>query len=191
MSSFLWRVAGGLAALWLFRQLWPRQRLACFMMALFFVLYPGYLRWMEGFEDQPRILSSFFMALSIAMTLQAIRTTRTVPKILMWTGSILFGWAYIALVDFSFGMEFIRWLCVFLLVTRGQETLSFVKKSILATRAWGIAALSRLVFYSGGCSCFIIYARQLILAYNSATSLIPPYQPRHGGWRGFFKVPLM
>ena len=80
MSSFLWRVAGGLAALWLFRQLWPRQRLASFMMALFFVLYPGYLRWMEGFEDQPRILSSFLMALSIAMTLQAIRTTRNDPK---------------------------------------------------------------------------------------------------------------
>ena len=30
MSSFLWRFAGGLAALWLFRQLWPRQRLASF-----------------------------------------------------------------------------------------------------------------------------------------------------------------
>jgi hypothetical protein len=141
MSSFFWRVAGGLAALWLFRQLWPRQRLACFMMALFFVLYPGYLRWMEGFEDQPRILSSFLMALSIALTLKAISTTGTTLKIFAWIGSILTGWAYIALVDFAFGMEVFRWLCVFLLVTRGQETLSIVKKSMLATRAWGIAAL--------------------------------------------------
>src|ERR1044072_2802372 len=55
MSSFIWRVAGGLAALWLFRQLWPGQRLATFLMALLFTLYPGYLRWMEGFENQPRI----------------------------------------------------------------------------------------------------------------------------------------
>jgi hypothetical protein len=141
MSSFLWRVAGGLAALWLFRQLWPQQRLANFTMALFFVLYPGYLRWMEGFENQPRILSSFLEALSIALTLQAIRTTRTIIKIFMWIGSILTGWSYIALVDFSFGMEVFRWLCVFLLVNRDQETLSFVKKSISATRAWGIAAL--------------------------------------------------
>lgn len=141
MSSFLWRLMGGLAALWLFRQLWPRQRLASFMMALLFVLYPGYLRWMEGFEDQPRILSSFLEALSIALTLQAIRTTRTLPKIFMWISSILTGWAYIALVDFSFGMEVFRWLCVFLLVNRGQETSSFVKRSISATRAWAIAAL--------------------------------------------------
>jgi hypothetical protein len=141
MSSFVWRVAGGFAALWLFRQLWPRQRLASFMMALLFVLYPGYIRWMEGFEDQPRILSSFLEALSIALTLQAIRTKRTVPKIFVWSGSILTGWAYIALVDFAFGMEVFRLLCVFLLINRDQETLSFVKRSILAIRAWAIAVL--------------------------------------------------
>jgi hypothetical protein len=141
MSSFLWRVAGGLAALWLFRQLWPRQRPASFMMALLFVLYPGYLRWMEGFENQPRILSSFLEALSIALTLQAISTTRTISKVLAWTASILTGWAYIALVDFSIGMEVFRWLCVFLLVNRDQETLSFLKRSISATRAWSIAAV--------------------------------------------------
>lgn len=141
MSSFLWRVAGGLAALWLFRQLWPRQRLATFTMALLFVLYPGYLRWMEGFEDQPRILSSFLEALSIGLTLKAIRTTKTIPKILIWTGSILTGWAYIALVDFAFGMEVFRLLCVFLLVNRNQQTLPFVKRSISAVRAWGMASL--------------------------------------------------
>ncbi|HSL44013.1 MAG TPA: hypothetical protein VK897_11320 [Anaerolineales bacterium] len=146
MSSFFWRVMGGLAALWLFRQIWPHQRLASFMMALFFVLYPGYQRWMEGFEDQPRILSSFLEALSIALTLQAIRTAQVISKVLLWTASILTGWAYIALVDFSFGMEVFRWLCVFLLVNRNQEALSFVKKSISATRAWAIAALIPLGF---------------------------------------------
>ncbi|HSL44012.1 MAG TPA: hypothetical protein VK897_11315 [Anaerolineales bacterium] len=141
MSSFLWRVAGGLAALWLFRQLWPRQRLATFVMALLFALYPGYLRWMEGFENQPRILSSFLETLSIALTLQAIRTTRKLPKIFAWTCSVLTGWAYILLVDFAFGMEIFRLLCVFLLVNRNQESLSIVKKSILAARAWAITAL--------------------------------------------------
>ena len=141
VMSFLWRVAGGLAALWLFRQLWPRQRLATLMMALLFTLYPGYLRWMEGFENQPRILSSFLEALSIALTLYAISTRRTTTKILAWIASILTGWAYIALVDFSFGMEVFRLLCVFLLVSRGQESLPFLKRSALAIHAWGIAAL--------------------------------------------------
>lgn len=146
MMSFLWRVAGGLAALWLFRQLWPRQHLATFMMALLFVLYPGYLRWMEGFEDQPRNLSSFLEALSIALTLKAITTRNTIPKILAWISSILTGWAYIALVDFAFGMEVFRLLCIFLLVNRDQQTLPLIKRSILAIRAWGISALIPLGF---------------------------------------------
>ena len=141
MSSFLWRVAGGLAALWLFRQLFPRQRLASFMMALLFTLYPGYLRWMEGFENQPRILSSFLEALSIALTLKAISTRKTIPKVLAWTGSILTGWAYIALVDFAFGMEVFRLLCVYLLITRDQETFSLIKRSVSTIRAWAVAAL--------------------------------------------------
>ena len=141
MMSFLWRVAGGLTALWLFRQLWPRQLLASFMMALLFVLYPGYLRWMEGFEDQPRMLSSFLEALSIALTLKAISTTKTIPKILAWISSILTGWAYIALVDFAFGMEVFRLLCVFLLINRDQQMLPFVKRSMLAIRTWAIAVV--------------------------------------------------
>jgi hypothetical protein len=141
LSSFVWRVAGGLAALWLFRQLFPRQRLACFMMALLFTLYPGYLRWMEGFENQPRILSSFLEALSIALTLKAISTRKTIPKVLAWTSSILTGWAYIALVDFAFGMEVFRLLCVYLLINRDQETFSFIKRCFSAIRAWAVAAL--------------------------------------------------
>ena len=146
MMSFLWRVAGGFAALWLFRQLWPRQRLATFLMALLFALYPGYLRWMEGFEDQPRILSSFLEALSIGLTLQAIRTPRMMPKILWWIGSILTGWAYIALVDFAFGMEVFRLLCVFLVVNRDQRALSLINRSIATVRAWGVAALIPIGF---------------------------------------------
>jgi hypothetical protein len=141
MSSFFWRLLSGLAAFWLFRQLWPRQRLASFMMAVLFVLYPGYIRWMEGFENQPRMLSAFLEALSIALTLQAIRSTRMVPKTFAWIGSILTGWAYIALVDFAFGMEVFRLLCVFLLVSHSGETLSFFKKSILTIRAWIIAVV--------------------------------------------------
>ncbi len=97
---------------------------------------------MEGFENQPGILSSFLEALSIGLTLKAIRTTKTIPKILAWISSILTGWAYIALVDFAFGMEVFRLLCIFLLVNRDQQTLPFVKRSISAVRAWGMAKLN-------------------------------------------------
>lgn len=141
MLSFFWRVMGGLAALWLFRQLWPRQRLATFVMALFFTLYPGYLRWMEGFEDQPRILSSFLEVLSIALTVYAVTAPRRTLKIFAWAASILLGWAYIALVDFSFGMEVFRFLCVYLVINRDQKMLPFTRKFFSAIRAWAIAVV--------------------------------------------------
>jgi len=146
LSSYLWRVMGGLAALWLFRQVWPRQRLATFVMALFFTLYPGYLRWMEGFEDQPRILSSFLEVLSIALTVFAVTTQKKSLKFFAWTGSILLGWAYIALVDFSFGMEVFRFLCVYLVVNRDQVALPFIRKFTAALRAWAIAIVIPTAF---------------------------------------------
>lgn len=141
MSSYLWRLLGGLAALWLFNLLWPGKRYPAFFMALLFTIYPGYTRWMEGFENQPRILSSFLEVLSIALTLKAITTTRRASKIAAWLGSVITGWAYIALVDFSIGMEFFRLLCVFLVVNRSRENLSWIQKGVSTLRAWAVAAL--------------------------------------------------
>jgi hypothetical protein len=141
LSSYLWRLLGGLSALYLFNLLWPNQKRATLFMALLFTLFPGYSRWLEGFENQPRILSSFLEVLSIALTLQAIRSTRRASKIVAWIGSILAGWAYIALLDFAIGMEFFRLACVFVLVCRDQQGISLVKKFLLTLRTWAIAAL--------------------------------------------------
>jgi hypothetical protein len=140
LSSFLWRLCGGFAAFSLFNLLWPGQRRAALFMALLFTLFPGYSRWLEGFENQPRILSSFLEALSIALTLKAIKTVRIAPRVALWAGSILTGWTYIALVDFSFGMEFFRLLSVFLLVSHDKPGFPLIKKAITSLKTWGIAA---------------------------------------------------
>lgn len=154
MISFIWRVLGGFSAWWLFRLLWPRKRSATLLMAILFTLYPGYSRWLEGFENQPTIFSLFLEVLSIALTLQAIRTSRTAPKVLAWLGSILTGWAYIALVDYSIGMEVFRLLCVFVIVSQANPSLPSVKKGVSTLRVWAPAAvipagflLWRLVFF--------------------------------------------
>ena len=146
ISSFAWRVLGGLAALYLFNLLWPGKKRTALFMALAFTLFPGYSRWLEGFENQPRIISSFLEVLSIALTLQAIKSTRKLPKTAAWTGSILAGWAYIALVDFSIGMEFFRLLSVFLLIGHQIPDMPFIKKSIQTLKAWSLAALIPGVF---------------------------------------------
>ena len=139
IASFTWRVLGGFSALWLFRLLWPQKRTPVFLMALLFTLYPGYLRWLEGIENQPRILSSFLEVLSIALTLQALSSTRKLPKVIAWIGSILTGWAYIALVDFAIGMEIFRLLCVFLVVHQASPQHILIKKFLLTLRSWAVA----------------------------------------------------
>jgi hypothetical protein len=146
LSSYVWRLSGGLAALYLFKLLWPNQKRAALVMALLFTLFPGYSRLLEGVENQPRILSSFLQTLSIALTLQAIKANRTIPKTLAWAGSILSGWAYIALLDFSIGMEFFRLLCVFLLVSHERQGLPWLNKLWATLHSWALAALIPAVF---------------------------------------------
>ena len=146
LSSFIWRVLGGFAALYLFNLLWPGKKRVALFMALAFMLFPGYSRWLEGFENQPRIISSFLEVISIALTLQAINTKRMAPKIVAWIGSILTGWAYIAFVDFAIGMEFFRLLCVFIVISHAIPKKSILQKSVQTLRAWAVAALIPVLF---------------------------------------------
>ena len=141
LSSYLWRLLSGLAALWLFHLLWPKPPRAAFFISLLLVLYPGYVRWMEGIENQPRMLGLFLEVLSIALTLQALKTSRVVSKIALTLVAILTGWAYLALVDFAFGMEAFRVLCVFVFISHTYSGSSFIKKWTFTLRAWAVSAL--------------------------------------------------
>jgi hypothetical protein len=148
LCSYLWRLLSGLGALWLFNLIWPNKRQACLYMALFFTLYPGYLRWMEGFEDQPQILSVCLEVFSFALTIKAIQSNRISVKICFWLGAIFTGWAYIALVDFAIGMEFFRLLCVVIVVLRKQGDFPPLKKTISIIRTWAPAILIPAIFLS-------------------------------------------
>src|SRR4030042_4576663 len=101
---------------------------------------------MEGFEDQPQIMSLCLEVFSIAFTIKAIQTNRLLVKICFWLGAILTGWAYIALVDFAFGMEFFRLLCVSVVVLRNQGDFSPWKKVVAILRSWAPAILIPTVF---------------------------------------------
>jgi hypothetical protein len=144
--SYLWRLLSGLSALWLFHLLWPGRRKEAFFMALLVILYPGYVRWMEGLENQPRMLSFFLQVLSIVLTLQALKSKRLLPKIAWTAGAVLTGWGYIALVDFAFGMEIFRLLCVFIFASRQSRFQNSLQKALTTLRMWAPSALIPLGF---------------------------------------------
>jgi hypothetical protein len=139
--GFALRILAGLAAFWLFRLLWPEHIEAALVMSLLFVIYPGYTRWLEGFEDQPKIVSLCLQVVSIILSLKAIEASNLFRKALLWTISILTGLGYILLIDYAIGMEIFRLLCIYLFMSRKQSGLSFRKKGLAALRAWAPALL--------------------------------------------------
>ena len=121
LAAWLWRTLGGIGALWLFRLLWPRQRVASFIAAALFLSYPGYLWWVAGIEYQPMIASACLQVFSIAMTLKAIQAPHWQYKLTWMTGGVLTGWGALALVDYAIGMEIFRILAISLLVSRSMH----------------------------------------------------------------------
>lgn len=148
-ASFAWRLLLGLAALWLFSLLWPGHRQAVLLIALLFIIYPGYTRWMEGVEDQPKVISLFLQVISYALTLQAARAKRVLPRVASCAGSILTGWGYLALVDYAMGMEAFRFLCVLVLVNRDRSLRSWKSKggAFLCAAAPGLLALGGFLYW--------------------------------------------
>lgn len=146
LTAYLWRAMSGLAAYWLFKLVWPGKSLPAFWGALLFTLFPGYLWWVAGIEYQPIILSVFLQVVSIALTLQAIQAQTRETRILMTLGALLTGWLYIALVDYAIGMEIFRLLCVYIVINRYSENLTWIKKGWQTIRAWAIHALIPIGF---------------------------------------------
>ena len=146
LSAFIWRMLAVIGALWLFDMLWPKARRAAFFMAVLFALYPGYLWWISAIEYQPMIASLALQVFSMALTVKALQTDKSLSKALLVIGAILTGWAAIWLVDYAIGMEAFRFLCVFLLVRRSGQAVATPKTFIRAIRVWAINLITPLGF---------------------------------------------
>ena len=119
------RLLGGIGALWLFTLLWPKQRFPNFILAFLFLIFPGFLWWVSGFEFQPYVLSVSLEVLSFAFTLKSIESTTFIKRTLWLAGALLFGWIYLALVEYAIGMELFRILLVYVFIRDRQAGLSF------------------------------------------------------------------
>ena len=143
---YLTRLLGGLGALWLFNLLWQKNRRANFFMAVLFVLFPGFLWWVAGFEFQPYVLSVGLQAFSIAFTLKAI-SSDSMNKRISWTvAALLSGWSYLALVEYAIGMEAFRLICVYLYVRRKTSQSTLISSSLQTLKTAAPHLLVPVVF---------------------------------------------
>jgi hypothetical protein len=123
LSAFVFRVAGGLALWWILNLLWPRQRIATTGMALLFLIYPGFLSQPNAIDYQSHIVGLAAALCSIALTLKAVSSGDHVHTTLWHLLSFPFGWLYLSQMEWYIGIEFFRWACVFLYVSRQSGTI--------------------------------------------------------------------
>lgn len=143
---YLTRLLGGLGALWLFNLIWPKRRYANFLLAVLFLLFPGFLWWVAGFEFQPYVLSVGLQAFSIAFTLKAVATD-SAPRRLGWTiAALLLGWTYLALVEYAIGMEAFRLICVYLYIRRRDLHPTFIASTRQTLKTYAPHLFIPLVF---------------------------------------------
>ncbi len=153
ISAYLFRFLGALALLWSLDMLWRGKRSITTMMALLFLIYPGFLSQPNAIDYQSHILSLAAALFSVALTLKAMSTENRTAKITSYAISILLGWFYLGQIEWYIGVEFFRWACILLIFWRQAGT--WYQKTVRAIQ-WGYPFLTipvvfltwRLFFFS-------------------------------------------
>lgn len=146
LTLYFWRLLGGLGAAWLFNLLWPRQRQANFFVAALFLVFPGFLWWVSGFEFQPYVLSLTLQVFSIVFTLKAVGAKSRWGWLGWAIAAVLSGWIYLALVEFAIGMEAFRILAVFVFLKRKNPLADFKNLSMRTIRASAFFLITPISF---------------------------------------------
>ena len=134
LSAYFFRLVSALSLLWLLQMLWPRARSATFMVALLFLIYPGFLSQANGIDYQSQMVSLAAAILSIALGVKASMVQNTAWKFFLFLASVLLGWLYLGLVEYFIGFEIMRFGSFYLLAYR--EQISWKGKIFTSVRRW-------------------------------------------------------
>jgi len=131
LSAYFFRLVSGLGMYWLLFMLWQRQRVAAASMALLFLIYPGFLSQPNAIDYQSHIIGLAAAILSIALGFQAVLSGVVFKKVLSFTLSILLGWFYLWQMEWYIGFEFLRWVIIFVFISRiGGTMVQKVKQTL-------------------------------------------------------------
>ena len=135
ISGYVFRLLSAITLFWILERLWPGRRAMNFSAALLFLLYPGFLSQVNPIDYQSQLLSLCLAMISLALTIQAIRTSNIPSRIILTMLSILLGVEYLALVDYFIGFEVLRLALVLLLVMRANG-MSLRQKLVRTFLRW-------------------------------------------------------
>src|SRR5215207_2248109 len=105
LYALLWRFIGGLAFFWILRLIWPEHKYITTMMAILFVVYPGFLSQPNANTKQNHLYGFATALLSIALMLQAMKVKTKGLKIAGSLMSILLTANYLFIYEYMIGFE--------------------------------------------------------------------------------------
>jgi len=108
LYALLWRFIGGLAFFWILRLLWPKQKYITTLMAVLFVIYPGFLSEPDANTKQNHLFGFASALLSIAFMLQGLKTSTRVGKISCGLISAILAANYLFIYEYMIGLEGMR-----------------------------------------------------------------------------------
>lgn len=105
LYALLWRFIGGLAFFWILRLIWPNQKYMTTLMAVLFIIYPGFLSQPNANTKQNHLYGFGTALLSIAFMLEAMKTNIRGWKIFCSLLSIILTANYLFIYEYMIGFE--------------------------------------------------------------------------------------
>jgi hypothetical protein len=117
------------------------------LIALLFLLYPGFLSQPNPVDYQSQIISLCAAITSLALTVAALKSEKTLTKVAYTIFSIALAWIYLGLIEYYIGLEVLRLLSIYLLVSRNpQHATRNTQHATRTLRAWLPFAIGPLGF---------------------------------------------
>lgn len=163
--AFALRVAGALAFFWLLRLVWPSRRLPAVLMAVLFVIYPGFLQMPTASAYSNHLFGLLAGIVSIAFSIQAWLTGRGWLRIALTILAVLAGLACFSIMEYMISLEVMRLLLFGYLSFTGRFGFTAGKVS-LSARAVSLA--QKWLPYLAGLGLFLAWR---ILIFKSARAV--------------------
>src|SRR5215207_5530401 len=136
LYALLWRFIGGLAFFWILRLIWPNHKYITTLMAVLFIVYPGFLSQPNANTKQNHLYGFGTALLSIALMLQGLKMNRRGWKIFCSVLALLLTANYLFIYEYMIGFEGTRLILLgYVLFQEGLRGFrSFARE--LVKRAW-------------------------------------------------------
>jgi hypothetical protein len=119
-SAFILRCLGSFGLLWLLRRIWPKARLAAYLAAVWFVIYPGFLDQPNAIDYQSHLFGFTLAIFSIYFSIKALYTSNRWGKSAWVILAILLQLIYLGLMEYYIGLEGLRLLLIGYIVFRRE-----------------------------------------------------------------------